>query len=127
MSDQDLLATARTAAELAYVPYSQLRVGAAVIGESGTVYTGANVENAAYPSTLCAEAIAIGRAVASGERKLETLAVISPDLPAIFPCGQCRQRMSEFNVERVIVEGADGSPESHTLEEMLPGRFIDWR
>lgn len=127
MSDQELLATARTASEQAYVPYSDLRVGAAVIGESGTVYTGANVENAAYPSTLCAEAVAIGKAVSSGERKLETVAVVSPDLPAILPCGQCRQRMSEFNVERVIVEGADGNPESHTLDEMLPGRFTDWR
>ena len=87
MNDQELLDIARTAAENAYVPYSNLRVGAAVVGESGTVYTGANVENAAYPSTLCAEAVAIGHAVASGERKLTNLAVVSLDLPAIYPCG----------------------------------------
>jgi cytidine deaminase len=127
MNNQELLETARTAAERAYVPYSNLRVGAAVVGETGTVYTGANVENAAYPSTLCAEAVAIGHAVASGERKLDSLAVISLDLPAIFPCGQCRQRMSEFNVDQVIMEGPDGDPDSHTLEELLPGRFTDWR
>lgn len=127
MNDQQLLDLARTAADQAYVPYSNLRVGAAVVGESGTVYTGANVENAAYPSTLCAEAVAIGQAVASGERKLGDLAVVSPDLPAIFPCGQCRQRMSEFNVEQVIMEGPNGEPDSHTLEELLPGRFTDWR
>lgn len=127
MTDHELLATARAAAEHAYAPYSDLRVGAAVVGRSGTVYTGANVENAAFPSTLCAEAVAIGHAVASGERALETVAVSSPDLPSIFPCGQCRQRMSEFGVERVVVEGADGAPTSHTLEELLPGGFSDWR
>lgn len=127
MNDQELLAAARAASEQAYVPYSHLRVGAAVVGESGTVYTGVNVENAAYPSTMCAEAVAIGQAVATGERKLESVAVISPDLPAIFPCGNCRQLMSEFNVDRVIMEAADGGPESHTMEEILPGRFTDWR
>ena len=127
MNDQELLDLARTAAENAYVPYSNLRVGAALIGESGTVSTGANVENAAYPSTLCAEAVAIGHAVASGERKITVLAVVSLDLAAIYPCGQCRQRMSEFNVERVILETPTGEPDSHTLEELLPGRFTDWR
>ncbi len=126
MNDQELLEEARRASEQAYVPYSHLRVGAVVVGETGTIYTGANVENAAYPSTLCAEAVAIGQAVASGERKLQTVAVISPDLPSIFPCGQCRQRMAEFDVERVVVEAAGGGPDSHTLEEMLPGRFTDW-
>jgi len=127
MNATELLDTARTAAENAYVPYSKLRVGAALIGASGAVYTGANVENAAYPSTLCAEAVAIGHAVASGEREIETLAVVSLDLVAIFPCGQCRQRMSEFNVGLVILEDPNGDPESHSLEELLPGRFTDWR
>ncbi len=127
MTDQELLAAALAASELAYARYSKLRVGAAVIGESGVVYTGANVENAAYSSTLCAEAVAIGHAIASGERALETVAVISPDLTSIFPCGQCRQRMAEFDVQRVVMEGPDGEPVSHTLEELLPGSFTDWR
>jgi cytidine deaminase len=127
MNDKELLDTARAAAANAYVPYSNLRVGAALIGESGAVFTGANVENAAYPSTLCAEAVAIGHAVASGERKITALAVVSPDLASIFPCGQCRQRMSEFSVERVIMEDPAGEPDSHTLEQLLPGRFTDWR
>jgi cytidine deaminase len=127
MTDGELLEAARLAAGQAYAPYSHLRVGAAVIGESGTVYTGANVENAAFPSTLCAEAVAIGQAVASGERSLETVAVASLDLPAIHPCGQCRQRMTEFRVQRVVVEDEHGDPDPHSLEEMLPGRFTDWR
>ena len=127
MTDQELLAAARAVAERAYAPYSHLRVGAAVIGTSGTLYTGANVENAAFPSTLCAEAVAIGHAVSSGERAIVSIAVVSPDLPSIYPCGQCRQRMSEFDVQRVLVEGPDGEPEPHSLQELLPGRFTDWR
>ena len=127
MNDQELLAAARVASEQAYVPYSHLRVGAAVVGESGTVYTGVNVENAAYPSTMCAEAVAIGQAVASGERKIESVAVVSPDLPAIVPCGNCRQLMAEFDVARVIMEGSTGDPNIHTMEEILPGGFTDWR
>jgi cytidine deaminase len=127
MTDGELLEAAREAAARAYAPYSHLRVGAAVVGESGTVYTGANVENAAFPSTLCAEAVAIGQAVASGERSLVTVAVASLDLLGIYPCGQCRQRMAEFDVRRVVVENEHGDPFDHSLEEMLPGRFTDWR
>lgn len=127
MTDAELLAAAGEAAATAYAPYSALRVGAVAVGESGVAYPGANVENAAFPSTLCAEAVAIGHAVASGERRLAAVAVISPDVKSIFPCGQCRQRMAEFQVERVILEGPDGAPESHLLEELLPGRFTDWR
>ncbi len=127
MNDQELLAAAGAASENAYAPYSRLRVGAAVVGESGAVFTGANVENAAYPSTLCAEAVAIGQAVAAGERKLRAVAVLSPDLTSILPCGQCRQRMVEFDVERVVVAGPDGNSASHSLEELLPGGFTDWR
>lgn len=127
VTDQELLDVAGDAALQAYVPYSNLRVGAAVISSDGTVYAGANVENAAYPSTLCAEAVAIGHAVASGERSLEVVAVKSPDLQSIFPCGQCRQRMAEFKVQRVVVEGPHGESVSHTLEELLPVHFKDWR
>ena len=127
MTDSDLLKEAGEAATLAYAPYSELRVGAVVVGKSGTHYRGANVENAAYPSGLCAEAVAIGHAVASGERQIEAVAVISPDLEAIYPCGQCRQRMSEFGVERIVVEGPGGEPVTYSMEELLPGSFTDWR
>ena len=97
------------------------------MAEGGRAYEGSNVENAAFPSTLCAEAVAIGSAVAAGERHLDVIAVISPDLESIYPCGQCRQRMAEFNLRRVVVEGAGGGPESHSLESLLPGGFSDWR
>ena len=127
MSEKELLVEAGEAATYAYAPYSDLRVGAVVVGKSGDHYRGANVENAAYPSGLCAEAVAIGHAIASGERELETVAVISPDLKSIHPCGQCRQRMAEFGVERIVVEGPDGEPVGYGMEELLPGSFTDWR
>lgn len=123
----DLLNQAAEVATRAYAPYSALRVGAVAVGESGQVYSGANVENAAYPSTLCAEAVAIGHAVSSGERSLRTVAVISPDLESISPCGQCRQRMVEFGVREVVLEGPDGSPRVVEFESLLPAGFADWR
>ncbi len=125
--ERELLDEAREAASRSYSPYSDLRVGAVVVAKSGARYQGANVENAAYGSSLCAEAVAIGTAIAAGERELETVAVISPDLPAIYPCGECRQHMVEFGVQRVILEGADGEPVEQPLEVLLPGGFTDWR
>ena len=123
-----LVEMARTAAENAYAPYSGFRVGAVVVAEDGSQFSGANVENAAFPSTLCAEAVPIGRAVSEGARHLRAVAVVSLDMAGIMPCGQCRQRMSEFGVEWVIVEDPDtGAPVSYRLEALLPGRFGPWR
>ncbi len=123
MPDTELLEIARAAAEKAYAPYSHFRVGAAVLADDGTVYTGANVENAAYPSGLCAEAVAIGHAVASGVRKIAAVAAVCLDGPGCSPCGQCRQRMSEFGTERVIMENQDGGMRVVPFEEILPGHF----
>jgi len=123
MDDQALIAAARKAAGSAYVPYSGFRVGAVVVDADGTAYSGANVENSAYPSTVCAEATAIAHAVSSGARKIDTVAVacIDADEPG-YPCGNCRQMMVEFGVERILVDGPDGHIE-HTLEELIPYGF----
>ena len=125
MTPDQILTAARDAAERAYAPYSNFRVGAAVLAEDGTVYTGANVENAAYPSGLCAEAVAIGHAVASGVRAIQTVATVCLDGPEpCSPCGNCRQRMREFGVEQVVVEDDNGDPvvrDFHT--EVLPNSF----
>jgi cytidine deaminase len=123
MTDEHLLELAAAAAERAYAPYSNFRVGTVVVAADGSVYTGANVENAAYPSTLCAEATAIAHAVSSGVRKIDTVAVVCLDGPGCRPCGQCRQRMREFGVDRVVVEGGDGSPVAYAFEELLPDGF----
>lgn len=123
MKDEELIAEARAAAEKAYAPYSRFRVGAVVVDESGRRYTGANVENSAYGSTICAEGAAIARAVAEGARRLDTVAVscLDSEEPG-YPCGNCRQLMVEFGVRRVLVDGPDGFRE-HALEELLPFGF----
>jgi cytidine deaminase len=127
MEKDQLVEKARAAAENAYVPYSNFRVGAVVVADDGEVFTGANVENAAYPSSSCAEATAVNTAVASGVRKIDTVAVAcvdAADTDGAYPCGRCRQIMSEFDVDRVIVTAGEGSEvREHTLDELLPHRF----
>ena len=126
MSKDELVAAARAAADGAYAPYSNFRVGAVVVGVGGEVFTGANVENAAYPSGSCAEATAINAAVSHGVRKIATVAVSCPDstdIEGAYPCGRCRQIMSEFEVDRVIVTSGDGAIQEHTLDDLLPHRF----
>jgi cytidine deaminase len=127
MTDHELLSGAREAAELAYVPYSNFRVGAVVVADDGRVFTGANIENASYPASSCAEATAINTAAAAGVRKIDTVAVAcidADDVEGAYPCGRCRQIMSEFDVENVIVTAGEGSEvREHTLDELLPHRF----
>lgn len=123
----DLVALAREAATRAYAPYSKFRVGATVLDSEGLTYTGANVENAAYPSSTCAEATAIAHAVSEGVRKIDAVAVACIDAPsteAAYPCGRCRQIMSEFGVEEVHVTAGSGSKVvTHSLDELLPHSF----
>jgi len=127
MTDHELLSGAREAAELAYVPYSNFRVGAVVVADDGRVFTGANIENASHPVSSCAEATAINTAAAAGVRKIDTVAVAcidARDVEGAYPCGRCRQIMSEFDVENVIVTAGEGSEvREHTLDELLPHRF----
>lgn len=127
MTTDELVAAARAAAEGSYSPYSGFKVGAVVVGSEGEVFTGANIENAAYPSGTCAEAAAINAAVSHGVRSIDTVAVAGLDADTVdgaYPCGRCRQIMSEFDVERVIVTAGDDSEvREHTLDELLPHRF----
>jgi cytidine deaminase len=122
-----LAAAARKAAESSYSPYSHFRVGAVVVSANGEIFTGANIENAAYPVSSCAEATAINTAVSQGIRKIASVAVAcidADDVEVAYPCGRCRQTMSEFGVEKVIVTAGDGSVvREHTLDELLPHPF----
>jgi cytidine deaminase len=123
MSAEDLIAEARAAAANAYAPYSRFRVGAVVVDEDGRHYTGANVENSAFGSTICAEGAAISRAVSQGARRLDTVAVSCLDSgEPVYPCGNCRQLMVEFGVRRVLIDAPDGIRE-HSLEELIPFGF----
>ncbi|HLE39681.1 MAG TPA: cytidine deaminase [Acidimicrobiia bacterium] len=123
VTNEELVAEARAAAVNAYAPFSRFRVGAVAVAADGTRYSGANVENSAYGSGICAEGSAISRAVSAGVRKIDTLAVacIDADEPG-YPCGNCRQLMVEFDVDRVVIDAPDG-PRQHTLEELIPHRF----
>lgn len=127
MKDQELYAMAREAAKDSYSPYSKFPVGAVVVADDGRVFTGANIENAAFPSSSCAEATAINTAAAAGVRKIESVTVAcvnAEDIEGAYPCGRCRQIMAEFDVERVLVTAEAGSEErEHTLDELLPHRF----
>lgn len=123
---EQLLEAARRVAENAYAPYSHFRVGAVAVGDDGNLYSGVNVENAAYPSGVCAEASAISAAVTAGVRRIDVIAVACIDATRedqSYPCGQCRQRLNEFRVETVIVAGPDGEPRMHSFEELLPFGF----
>ena len=119
MTNEDLLEAAAEAATRSYSPYSSIRVGAAVLAADGTVYTGANVENAAYGSAVCAEAAAITAAVSAGVRKIDTVAAVCLDGEFCSPCGNCRQIMQEFFVETVVMHGPDGAPEVVPLSDLL--------
>lgn len=123
--DKKLAELARETAKKAYAPYSNFRVGAALITDSGNIYTGCNIENASYPATVCGEDVAIFKAISEGETKIHTIAVACIDAEndtAIFPCGISRQRMSEFNTENVIVVHND-EIKKYKFEEVLPFDF----
>lgn len=122
----ELIARARAAAEGSYSPYSGFRVGAAVRSADGTIIASANIENASYPVSQCAEANAVNFAVSQGHRVLPEVAVACIDADSVddaYPCGRCRQIMSEFGVETIHVTTAEGEIRTHTLDELLPHRF----
>ena len=121
--DQTLIAAARQARQNAYAPYSGFAVGAALRTRSGRVFTGSNVENVSYGLTICAERVAVAKAVSEGERDLEAIAVVSEG--AVTPCGACRQVLAEFNPDlRVILADVEGDPREFRLSELLPEAFL---
>lgn len=128
MTDAALFALAQQAAARSYAPYSHIHVGAALLCGSGSVYTGANVENASYGATVCAERTALWQAVLGGERTLITLAVAAerPDGTALSapPCGICRQTLCEFSDGSLrILFGTKENLRECTLAELLPEAF----
>ena len=124
MTDQELVAVALRARENAYAPYSRFRVGAALECADGTVYTGCNVENAAYGSSICAERTALVKAVSEGRRAFTRLAVAGDSGDPCWPCGACRQMLYEFAPGlRVLAARGDGAFETATLGQLMPHGF----
>ena len=118
---------ARAASEKGYAPYSNFRVGAAILTESGAVYAGCNVENASYGLAICAERNAVARMVAEAanadDRKIRLVAIVSPDAALCFPCGACRQVLREFGCEEVVVLEASGDLRRYPFDALLPHAF----
>lgn len=122
-----LIQAAREGRERAYAPYSNFKVGAAVLASSGKVYTGCNVENASYGLTVCAERVAVQKAVSEGEKQITAIAIVAGNDGIGRPCGACLQVIKEFAVDSdvpiITASAGDGEYDVHTLGEYLPLPF----
>jgi cytidine deaminase len=123
MTDDTLLRLALEAQARAYAPYSGFKVGAAIEAEDGSVTVGANIENASYGVTLCAERIALGAAVTAGMRRFTRLVIVSDASPPSAPCGACRQALSEFGLTLRVDAVGGGVTRSWELADLLPDAF----
>ena len=121
---EKLVALAASTRKWAYVPYSKYRVGAALLTASGKIYEGVNIENASYAATVCAERVAVFKAVSEGEREFTAIAVATDN--AGSPCGVCRQVMAEFGLETqvLLVNGEGELVREVTVGDLLPDAFL---
>ncbi len=121
---QKLIEAAIQARQWAYAPYSHYAVGAALLTSGGRIYDGVNVENAAYPTTMCAERVAVYKAVSEGEREFEAIVVATSNGGTL--CGSCRQVLAEFGLDtQVLIVTAEGQVKQETtLRDLLPGAFL---
>ncbi len=126
----DLLEAARQAREQSYSPYSKFRVGAALLCDDGTMITGANVENASFGLSICAERSAVVRAVAEGRRSFKAIAICADGKRPTPPCGACRQVLLEFGPDMDVImggeQGAEGETLTTTVRDLVPHAFLDF-
>jgi len=122
VQEQELFALAKEARESAYAPYSDFKVGAALLGESGTIYLGCNVENASFGLTVCAERVALFKAVSEGERVFKAIAIYAGS-KSVPPCGACLQVMAEFGDLDILLFDSKGSYVKWRISELLPQAF----
>jgi cytidine deaminase len=128
MTEDDLLTAARAARPKAHAPYSRFLVGAAVLADDGRIYSGCNVENAAYPEGVCAEAGALSAMVLGGGRKVRMVAISAgPDgkVQPCLPCGGCRQKILEFAAKDAVIltDTATGELQRHAFADLMPHAF----
>jgi cytidine deaminase len=117
----DLRAAALQAWERAYAPYSGFRVGAALLTDSGAIFAGCNVENVSFGLTMCAERVAVGRALAEGQNRFERIVIVSDSKVPVVPCGACRQVLAEFNPRLSILSWTvAGENAEFALDDLLP-------
>jgi cytidine deaminase len=122
---QELIELAIKSKENAYAPYSNFRVGAALMTEEGKIYTGINIENATYGATCCGERTAVFKAVSEGARKLKAIAIAGDSEDVCYPCGICRQVLAEFGDDEMVVicTSKNGNYKEYKLGELLPNAF----
>ena len=126
MTDRELIKRAMEVSELAYAPYSRFKVGAALECRDGSVYTGCNVESSAYGCTLCAEQGAISKAISDGNRRFVRIAIYADSPEYCYPCGKCRQLLSELATEcdtEVLCARSGGGYVSYRISQLLPNNF----
>ncbi len=125
MNYRELLDKAKEVSQNAYVPYSKFKVGACVLTEDDSTFCGCNFENASYGLTICAERNAIGTAIANGHTRIKAIAIYSPNEDNCFPCGACRQVMTEFRAggDMDIVTEVKGEPQIYKLSYLMPESF----
>jgi cytidine deaminase len=124
MKEKTLIEKAKKARLKAYAPYSNFKVGVALLTMSGNVYTGANVENSTFGLTVCAERVAVFKAVSRGEKKFLKMVVVTDKDPPVTPCGACRQVLSEFAKDlKIVCANLQGKVQRYSLKELLPEAF----
>ncbi len=111
----------------AYAPYSKFYVGAALRTKSGKVYTGCNVENVSFGGSICAERVALVKAVSEGEREFEAIAIVNSSPDVVFPCGFCRQLLAEFGTDLIVVVAGKSEVKQHLLADLLPHAFDNFQ
>ncbi len=122
--ERELINKAKEAMQNSYSPYSNFKVGSAVLMKSGKVYTGCNIENASYGATNCAERTAVFKAISDGDKEIEAIAIVSSGEMVTYPCGVCRQVISEFMKDgKFIFENEQGEIVVHTSNEIFPYSF----
>ncbi len=126
MDKEKLVELAYKASKYSYSPYSHFKVGAALVTEDGSVFTGCNVENASYGATICAERTCALKAVSEGHKKIKMMVIVSDSNKFTYPCGICRQFLSEFmdNDGIIVVHDKDKGTKEYTLGELLPEAFV---
>lgn len=124
INDKKLISEAAKVRKNAYAPYSKFSVGAALLAKSGKFYTGANLENSSFGQTVCAERLALYKAVSEGEKKFLKIAIVAPGTEPVTPCGICRQALFEFTPDlKVICSNLKGKVKRYTLKQLLPHPF----
>lgn len=123
-TDDDLIKQAKRAQRQAYAPYSNFKVGSALLTDDGRIFTGCNVENASYGATICAERNAVAAAVCNGARRFQKIVIVTDQEDPVMPCGMCRQVLFEFNPDlEIIAVGKTGKREQAILKDLLPFGF----